>query len=82
MFSPFAMNSSTLGLAALWTVGGVVRTLRFARRWHARLAPLGLSDAWLRRQVLRFVLRTTVLDPINLALMLLLVGLWSLRALL
>jgi hypothetical protein len=76
------VRTITLGLGTLWTLGGIVRTVRFARRWHSRLAPLGLSDRWLRKQVLRFVLRATVLDPINLALLLVLLGSWSLRAVL
>jgi len=73
------VRAITMGLATLWTIGGLVRVLRFARMWRARLLPLGLSDAWLRRQVMIGVLRATILDPLNLALLLLLLGSWSIR---
>ena len=39
-----------------------------------------LEEAWMKRQVLIFALRTTVLDPINLGLILVLFGTWMLRA--
>ncbi len=74
------VRAITIGLGLLWTLGGALRMLRFARRWRDRLRPLGLSDAWLRRQVATAALRATVLDPVNLALLLLLFGLWSVGA--
>ena len=75
------VRAITLGLGTAWTLGGLVRMARFGVRWQQRLVPLGLTDAWLRKQVLLVALRTTVLDPINLALLLLLLASWTLRAL-
>ena len=75
------LRGITIGLGALWTIGGILRMLRFAGRWESRLTSVGLSKAWLRHQVLIFTLRTTVLDPINLGLICLLLLSWSARAL-
>jgi hypothetical protein len=41
-----------------------------------------LKHPWLRRAVLLVAARATVLDPVNLFLMLVLVGVWTLRAVL
>ena len=70
----------TLVLATVWTVRGAVRSWRFLRRWERRLNEWGVEPSWLRRSVALSVARATVLDPINLALMLVLVGVWTLRA--
>lgn len=72
----------TVSLAVIWTALGLLRAAQFIGRWEARFAEIGLSRRWLRRQVGITLLRATVLDPINLALMLGLVGLWTFRALL
>ena len=80
MIEPYTyVRAITLGLGTVWTVGGIVRTLRFHRRWRDRLEPLGFGRPWLRLQVRTFVLRVTVLDPINLALILSLVAIAVLR---
>ena len=77
---PYAfVRGLTIGLATLWTIFGLVRLYRFAARWRDRLVPLGLPDGWLRRQLFVFVLRSTVLDPVNLGLLLFLFACWSLR---
>lgn len=68
----------TMALGVWWTVMGLRRTLRVARAWRERLRFLGFEDRWWRGQVTRVVLRATVLDPLNLALLLLLLALWSL----
>ncbi len=65
-------------LAGLWTVMGVLRILRFGRRWERRLGPLGFSKRWLRWQVTLIVARATLFDPVNLGLTCLLLGLWTL----
>ena len=70
----------TFALATVWSVRGLARTLRFVRRWETRLDVWGLPREWLRRCVLKTLVRTTVLDPVNLGLMLVLVGIWTLRA--
>ncbi|MEW6071597.1 MAG: hypothetical protein AB1726_03245 [Planctomycetota bacterium] len=67
----------TMSLAAIWTVAGLVRLLRFGRRWERRLRAAGFSRRWLGRQILLAAARATVLDPINLALLCLLFALWS-----
>ena len=69
----------TFSLATFWTVRGTIRTWRFLRRWEDRLDRWGVQRAFLRRAALRMVLRTTVLDPVNLALMSVLVGVWTFR---
>ena len=73
------VRAITIGLGTVWTVFGIARMVRFYLRWRRRLEPLGFERPWLALQVRTFVLRTTVLDPINLALMLTLVGVWLLR---
>ena len=81
MIEPHAfVRSVTFGLGAWWTVLGLRRTLRMAREWRERLRPLDIDEGWWRRQVALVVLRTTVLDPLNLALLCLLVALWTLPA--
>lgn len=67
----------TLALGLTWTATGLVRLVRFAASWEERLAPLGLERAWLRRQVAIACVRTTVLDPLNLGLILFLLALWT-----
>lgn len=73
------VRSITIGLGTVWMIGGIYRTLRFYQRWRDRLIPLGFDEVWLRLQVRTFVLRTTVLDPLNLTLVLSLIGIWMLR---
>jgi len=67
----------TILLATLWFTAALVRLLFFHRRWERRLEEFGASRRCLRRQLLGVVLRVTVLDPINLALLLLIAALWS-----
>lgn len=69
----------TMGLALVWSVRGAIRTQRFVTRWEARLDSWGVERRWLRGAVLVALARVTVLDPINLALGLALVGVWTLR---
>lgn len=71
------VRAITLGLATIWSVQWVLRMRRFTQRWKGRLVSVGASEAWLRNLFLTMILKTTVLDPINLALLLLLSGLWS-----
>jgi hypothetical protein len=71
------VRAITMGLAAIWAVQWALRMSRFTRRWKGRLMPLGVSERWLRNLFITTVLRATVLDPVNLALMLLLAGIWS-----
>lgn len=69
----------TITLGTIWSVRALVRLTRFTMDWYLKLQPLGLDKRWMRRRVVRLVLRTTVLDPINLALLLTLVGSWMVR---
>ena len=73
------VRTITLGLATLWTIGAAIRVLRFTFRWEKRLVLIGLPKPWIRKQVAIATLRATVLDPVNLALMLTLVGSWTVR---
>lgn len=70
----------TLGLGAIWTLRALLRLWRFGQRWGGRLEEIGLERSWMRRQLLVLTLRTTVLDPVNLGLLLLLLGSWSMRS--
>ena len=67
----------TLLLAGLWSLSAAARLAWFHQRWERRLEEVGASRRWLRRQLLRVVLRVSVLDPVNLALLLLLAALWT-----
>jgi hypothetical protein len=72
------IRTVTLTLAAFWTLRGLWRMARFLRRWEARLVRFGARPAQLRLGATIFLLRATILDPINLALMLVLVRIWTL----
>jgi hypothetical protein len=81
LIDPYDFVRLTTGtLALVWTVRGALRTRRFLLRWEARLDAWGMERRWLRRAVLVVVARATVLDPINLALIAALIGVWTLRA--
>ncbi len=67
----------TLVLAGFWTLTALARLAYFHARWEKRLEEFGASRPWLRRQLLRLCLRVTILDPTNLALMLLIASIWS-----
>ena len=69
----------TFLLALVWTVRGAVRAWGSLRHWERRLNHLGMNSSWLRRCVALSILRATVLDPVNLALMLTLAGVWVMR---
>ncbi len=71
---------TTLGMGTLWTGMGIRRLFLFGDRWRERMLYIGLKESWMKRQVLIFALRTTILDPINLGLILILMGTWMLRA--
>jgi hypothetical protein len=71
----------TVSLGTLWTVMAVVRVMRFSLRWRSQLDLLRIDDGWWRRRIRVLCLRATVLDPVNLGLMLVLVGLWTLLGL-
>ncbi|MCZ6597436.1 MAG: hypothetical protein O7B99_07355 [Planctomycetota bacterium] len=80
MIDPYDfIRLTTLFLAAIWTARGLWRTWRFLRRWEGRLHDWGIERTWLRRMVVRMLARATVLDPVNLALMILLVSSWVVR---
>ena len=74
MIEPFTlMRLCTLGIFGFWTVRGYWRTLRLVKKWERSGERLGIPRAVVRREVLRFVLRVTVFDPVN-------VGLWAIAA--
>lgn len=82
MIEPYAfIRAVTIGLGVTWTIFGVLRVLRVSRRWKTKLALLQLEERWWTRRILTACARATVLDPINLALLLFLIGLWSVRGL-
>jgi len=72
------IRAVTLTLATFWTLRAGFRMVRFLDRWERRLAGAGMDRAWLRRQALVFSIRTTVADPLNLLLMLVLTAIWTL----
>ena len=73
MIEPYTfVRSVTVGLGAIWTTTGLLRTLRTAKDLRERLSPLSIDDRWWRRQITLVVLRATVLDPLNVALLCLL----------
>lgn len=75
---PYAlMRGFTLALFGFWTIRGYWRTLRLLRRWTAIARRFGLSAAFVRGEVARFVLRVTVLDPVNVALLATAVIIWG-----
>lgn len=75
--SPFSfVRAVTLVLATFWTIRGAVRIIGFAHNWETKLHGWGMSRRWMRRQMGVVVLRSTVLDPINLALSCVLLALW------
>ena len=67
----------TASMAAFWTLRGTVVAWRLLRLLERKLEPDRVERAWLRGVVLTALARTTVLDPLNLALMLGLVALWT-----
>lgn len=78
MIEPYAfIRLVTMSLGLTWTVLALVRVLRFARQWVDRLGFLGYEERWWRRRFALVCLRTTLLDPTNLSLICLLVGLWT-----
>lgn len=79
MIEPYAfIRLVTFALGATWTVTGIARALRLAESWREKLAPLGVDQRDWRRWIAIACLRATVLDPANLALLMLLIGLWTL----
>ena len=77
MIGPYGfIRAVTIGLAVVWSTATLVRLVRFAGLWQSRLVRVGASPRWLRRQLAIATLRTTVLDPLNLLLMLVLLNLW------
>lgn len=79
MIEPYEfVRAVTMGLGATWSTLALRRTLRAAREWKKRLHLLAPGERWWWRQVTLASLRVTVLDPLNLALLFLLAGLWSL----
>lgn len=78
MIEPYVfVRGVTIVLGLTWTLTGLVRIVRFTASWEERLGPLGFERRWLRRQVAVAFARATVLDPVNLGLILLLAALWS-----
>ena len=73
------VRTVTIALATIWTVRGLWRAARFVQDWSRKLHGLGFEKAWIRRRVVGLLLRITVLDPVNLALMLALVVVWTAR---
>jgi hypothetical protein len=68
----------TVSLGLVWTGAALVRMLRSASDWKQKLAPLHLDERCWRRWITHTCLRATVLDPLNLALLCLLLALWTL----
>ncbi len=65
----YMMRGLTLAIFGFWSLRGAWRALRLAQRWTAIGVSLGLSARAIRRQMLVFSLRITILDPLNLVLL-------------
>ena len=79
MIGPYTfIRVVTISLGLTWTGMALVRLVRSAREWKEKLAPLHLDEVGWRRWIAIACLRATVLDPVNLALLFLLVALWTL----
>lgn len=61
-----------LALGAYWALRGLWRSWRSIQRYDALAASHGFSAGFVRRTVLTLLLRATLLDPLNLALLALL----------
>jgi len=68
----------TVSLGLVWTATALIRLVRNAGDWKEKLAPLHLDERSWRRWIAIACLRATVLDPLNLALLCLLIALWTL----
>ncbi|QDU69096.1 hypothetical protein [Engelhardtia mirabilis] len=74
---PYAfVRAVTLSLAAFWTLRGLRRGLVVLGQLGEHFEELGLPRGVLHRAALRIALRATVLDAVNLSLILVIVGLW------
>ena len=71
------IRTVTFSLATFWTLRMVVRTVRFLNRWERRLGYVGIERRWLRRQMVVMMMRASILDPVNLALLLALITVWA-----
>lgn len=65
----YLMRALTLAIFGFWAVRGYYRGLVLAQRWTAIGASFGIPAAFIRRQMVVFVLRITILDPLNLTLL-------------
>lgn len=73
----YLMRALTLVIFGFWTVRGYYNALRLAQRWTAIGESFGISRTFIRRQMVVFVLRITILDPINLTLLATAVLIWG-----
>ena len=73
----YLMRGLTLVLFGFWTVRGYYRAIKLAQRWTAIGASFGVPASFIRRQMVVFVLRITVLDPVNVALLATAVLIWG-----
>lgn len=74
---PYAfVRAVTLVLAAFWALRGARRGLLGLRRLGDHFEGLGIGRHVVHRAAVVVALRATVLDPINLALILSLGGIW------
>ncbi len=73
------VRALALALGAYWALRGLWRSWRAIQRYDALATSHGFSPGFVRRGVLTVLLRATLLDPWNLALGMLLLGLlaWS-----
>lgn len=71
------MRVFTLVLFGFWTIRGYWRILALLRRWTEIAQRFGIPASFVRREVGRYVLRITLLDPINVALLAIAVVIWA-----
>ncbi len=73
----YLMRAMTLAIFGFWSVRGYWRALVLAQRWTAIGVSFGIPAAFIRRRMLIFALRITVLDPVNLALLATAILIWG-----
>ncbi len=71
------MRVCTLAIFGFWSVRGYWRTFQLVRRLERVAGIAGMPSRLVRVLVLKYALRVTIFDPVNLALLLAAMTLWA-----